>query len=93
MYDGWLYHQSIDPNSTDAARYRGRAKTCIPAAPPAEPQQQQQQQQQGSEKSRKLNPLETLLRVYTQTSGRTDASPDRQYPFFTGLPLKPYFDR
>lgn len=45
------------------------------------------------EKKRKLNPLETLLMVYTQTSARTDARPDRQYPFFTGLPLKPYFDR
>ncbi|CBJ32362.1 conserved unknown protein [Ectocarpus siliculosus] len=51
------------------------------------------QEQQGLEKKRKLNPLETLLMVYTQTSARKDARPDRQYPFFTGLPLKPYFDR
>ena len=88
-----LHSESIDQNPEDATRYRGRAKTCLPAAPSAKPQQEQQEQQQESEKSRKLNPLETLLKVYTQTSGRTDASPDRQYPFFTGLPLKPYFDR
>ncbi|CAN0315832.1 unnamed protein product, partial [Laminaria digitata] len=43
--------------------------------------------------ARKLNPLETIIKVYTEASRRTDARPDRQYPFFTGLPLKPYFDR
>lgn len=73
-------------------RHHGRASTCLPAAPTTDPTRQEEQQ--GSEKPRKLNPLETLLKVYTQASGRRDATrPDRQYPFFTGLPLKPYFDR
>lgn len=48
---------------------------------------------QPASEARKLNPLETIIKVYTETSGSTDARPDRRYPFFTGLPLKPYFDR
>ncbi|CAM9962352.1 unnamed protein product, partial [Ectocarpus fasciculatus] len=87
-------------SSQQNARHRGgRAETSLAAgggAPPTDSRQEaelQQEQRQGLEKKRKLNPLETLLMVYTQTSARTDARPDRQYPFFTGLPLKPYFDR
>lgn len=73
----------------------GRAETRLPAVSPAKPPREDEERQleQAPEKSRRLNPLETLLKVYTQTSGRTEARPDRQYPFFTGLPLKPYFDR
>ncbi|CAN0319327.1 unnamed protein product, partial [Ectocarpus sp. 12 AP-2014] len=76
----------------DVRRHRqGSTETSLAAggAPPTD----SQQDRQGLEKKRKLNPLETLLMVYTRTSARTDARPDRQYPFFTGLPLKPYFDR
>lgn len=51
------------------------------------------EEQKGVSEARKLNPLETIIKVYTDTAKRTDARPDRQYPFFTGLPLKPYFDR
>ena len=70
---------------------RGSAETSLAAG--GAPSTDSQQERQGLEKKRKLNPLETLLMVYTQASARTDARPDRQYPFFTGLPLKPYFDR
>eukprot|EP00903_Cladosiphon_okamuranus_P014606 g13544.t2 len=75
-------------------RYPVHVDTFLQATPTTEPPPRQQEEQQKSEKPRKLNPLETLLKVYTQASGRRDATrPDRQYPFFTGLPLKPYFDR
>ncbi|CAM9956100.1 unnamed protein product, partial [Choristocarpus tenellus] len=47
----------------------------------------------GVESKRKLNPLETIIKVYTENSGQKDTRSDRQYPFYTGLPLKPYFDR
>lgn len=70
---------------TDIYRYRGRGGKCMSADAATE--------QQGPEAARKLNPLETIIKVYTETAGQTDARPDRQYPFFTGLPLKPYFDR
>ena len=73
-------------------RYPDRANTRLPAAPTTEPPRQEAQRE--PERPRKLNPLETLVKVYTQASGRRDATrPDRQYPFFTGLPLKPYFAR
>lgn len=63
----------------------GRGGGCLSASV-AEPQRK-------GPAARKLNPLETIIKVYTEASRRTDARPDRQYPFFTGLPLKPYFDR
>ncbi|CAN0056915.1 unnamed protein product, partial [Ectocarpus sp. 8 AP-2014] len=83
--------QRSSQQDMDVRHRLGSAETSLAAggAPPTD----SQQEQQGLETKRKLNPLETLLMVYTQTSARTDARPDRQYPFFTGLPLKPYFDR
>ncbi|CAN0156851.1 unnamed protein product, partial [Ectocarpus sp. 6 AP-2014] len=83
--------QRSSQQDKDVRHRRGSAETSLAAggAPPTD----SEQEQQGLEKKRKLNPLETLLMVYTQTSARKDARSDRQYPFFTGLPLKPYFDR